>query len=372
MSPSRSIIRLALVCLLVPAACAAGPDDDAPRPDAPREPPAAKALLVFPIAGDEPDLADKVERMLRMKARRLGAVIYDSQSVREALAAEPAGPDTPPARLAAIARDRFGADLAVAGRVHGRGPYRLRLVAVRTDTGTDAPVVFDRTLSCPTHQAIPTAVADAVRDILGAAAADPLASLHDDPDARRRWRDGPNLVPNPGFDDADDSRDGPAAWQPLEPQTAWAPDPDGPGKVLRFDMTRATAVSYGLDFYSDWIPIEAGAAYRFACRVKSLGPTVKIFLKGYHEFPPAGGYPAQRRETYRRQVHPSGDPGEWQSVVADFVPGATRPEHAPTLLKVDLYAYHVPGAVFWDDVVLKKLRDAPTASAAAPGSGPSP
>jgi hypothetical protein len=53
-------------------------------------------------------------------------------------------------------------------------------------------------------------------------------------------------------------------------------------------------------------------------------------------------------------------------VEADFVPSATRPEHAPTFLQVDLYAYWPEGVVYWDDVVLKKVRDAP------PGPPPAP
>ena len=140
---------------------------------------------------------------------------------------------------------------------------------------------------------------------------------------------------------------------------SWAPNPDGPGKVIKYDMDEATAGSYGLDFYSDWIEIQPGATYRFSCRYKSEGPTPKIFLKGYHAFPPQEGFPADRRETYRRQVHPGGEKGQWNSVVADFIPEATRPDQQPAFLKVDLYAYWPKGVIYWDDIVLKKVRDAP-------------
>jgi len=206
------------------------------------------AFLVLPVTSDEEGLGEHVQRMLRWKARRLGAVVYDPASVRDALAGQ---------------------------------------------------------------------------------------------------------------------------WQPVEKEMAWARNPDGPGKVLKFEMTPGTAAGYGLDYYSDWIRIEPGAVYRFSCRYKSLGPTVKIFLKGYHSFPAADGYPAQRREAYRRQVHPSGETDRWHEVVADFIPEATRPEHAPTFLKVDLFACYPAGVVYWDDVVLKKVCDTPVvppppAPAAAP------
>ncbi len=194
----------------------------------------------------------------------------------------------------------------------------------------------------------------------------PVLAVATPPEIQHRWRDGPNLVANSGFEQANASGDGPADWQPVEKEMAWTSNPDGPGKVLTYRMSAATAGSYGLDFYSDYIPIEPGAVYRFSCRYKTLGPTVKIFLKGYRPFEAQDGQPAQRRETYRRQVHPSGGPGEWHTVEADFIPSATRPEHAPTFLRVDLYAYWPEGVVYWDDVVLKKVRDA------LPGPPPAP
>jgi hypothetical protein len=198
---------------------------------------------------------------------------------------------------------------------------------------------------------------------------DPLRMLREDPQMEQRWREAPNLVKNPDLETPNAAGTGPADWQPIERQMSWAPNPDGPGKVLKYDMDAATAGSYGLDFYSDWIAIQPGATYRFSCRYKSEGPTPKVFLKGYHEFPPQEGFPARqgdavaspadRRETYRRQVHPGGEKGQWHTVVADFIPEATRPDQQPTWLKVDLYAYWPKGVLYWDDVVLKKVRDAP-------------
>jgi len=338
----------------------------ASEPAALTAPPKATALLVFPIASDEPGLGDQVGLMIRSKARRLGAVVYDPASVAETLAGQSVTLDTPAERVAELARDRFGADVAVVGRVSGAGPYEVRLRIVYPGRPADARTV-EKALLCAYHQVIPLEVARAVYDLLGLAAPpDPWRQLANDPDIQRRWREGPNLAANGGFETPSAAGDGPAGWQSVEKEMAWTDHPDGPGKVILYRMGKATAVSYGLDFYSDWIPIEPGAVYRFSCRYKTLGPTVKIFLKGYHEFPPEEGFPAQRRETYRRQVHPSGGPGEWQTVEADFVPSSTRPEHAPAFLKVDLYAYWPAGVVYWDDVVLKKVRDAPPAAGEEP------
>jgi len=270
--------------------------------------------------------------------------------------------DTPPEKLAALGRDKFKADLVVAGSVKGKGPYAVRLVAVRTRTGR--PLVLDKTYSCGYHQVIPLEMAKAVYEIFNMRIPDdPLRMLREDPQIERRWREGTNLVRNGGFESPNAAGNGPADWQAVENQMSWALNPDGPGKVIKYDMDEATAGSYGLDFYSDWIEIQPWATYRFSCRYKSEGPTPKIFLKGYHAFPPQEGFPADRRETYRRQVHPGGEKGQWNSVVADFIPEATRPDQQPTFLKVDLYAYWPKGVIYWDDIVLKQVRDAPAAAA---------
>lgn len=321
------------------------------------------AFLVLPITSDEEGLGDKVGEMLRLKAKRLGAAVYDPKSIAEVLGNTKVSADIAPGKLADLARTKFQADIVVTGHVKGKEPYEARLVAV---TATDPKQLrtFDKTYACSHHQVIPLEMAKAVYEILGLQQPDdPLRMLKTDAEIQRRWRDGPNLVKNPGFEQPDAAGKGPAGWQALEDQMAWVPDPEGAGKVLKYDMNQETAESYGLDFYSDFIEIEPGATYRFSCRHKSLGPTPKIFLKGYFWWPGGNGYPPDWRESYRRQVHPGGSQGQWNSVTADFVPDALKPEQAPQQrprrLKVDLYAYYPAGIIFWDDIVLKKVRDAP-------------
>ncbi len=356
------MILLTAGALASAAAALAAAKDDAPAPDL--GPAGGLRVLVLGVEGEEPGLGAQVAFMLRRKARRLGAIVYDPTSVGEALAGTVVTVETPPDRLRALARDRFQADVAVVGRVTGAGKdYRVRLVSVRPDGGGRE---LDRTWVCSHHQIIPIEMAKAVRAVLGLA---PLAEGEpEDPELERRWREGPNLVANPGFEEGGGPAGGPARWQAVEKEMAWVENPDGPGKVLKYDMSPGTAGGYGLDFYSDWIAIEAGATYRFSVRLKSLGPTPKVFLKGYHAFPPVDGYPAQRREVYRRQVHPKGAKGVWQTAVATFIPSAARPEHTPTHLKVDLYAYYPAGVIYWDDVVLKKVRAAPPDEPDEPGA----
>ena len=364
-------LSAAALVILAATALAAGA---APAPDKGGNPSEAAfaqgtSILVLPITSEEKGLGDQVRLMLINKSRRLGAVTYDPGSVAEVIGGDPVPLDTPPEKLAALARDRFSADFIVLGAVTGKGPYAVRLVAVRA-TDPKKPQVLDKTYPCEHHQYIPLEMAKAVYEIFGLPVPeDPLRQLQNDPQVERRWRDGANLVRNPGFEIPNASGKGPTDWQPPGALTTggvvtWMPNPDGAGKVIRYEMDEGTAGGYGMAYYSDWIAIEPGATYRFSCRYKSLGPTVKIFLKGYHEFPPQEGFPAQRRETYRRQVHPAGEKGQWNSVVADFIPSHANPNQQPTWMKVDLYAYWPKGVVFWDDIVLKKVRDAPAAKPA--------
>jgi hypothetical protein len=332
------------------------------------------SFLVLPITSDEEGLGDQVRLMLRNKAKRLGAVVYDPSSIDEVLGGEAITVATPPDKLAAIARDRFQADILVTGHVKGKGkgPYDIRLVAVRVDKA-GKPQVMDKTYTCGYHQIVAIEMAKAVYGIFGMAEpADPMRMLREDAEVEKRWREGPNLVRNAGFEQPNGRGNGPADWQDLEDQMAWTPKAKGTGKSLKFDMNKGTAESYGLDYYSDWIPIEPGATYRFSVRYLTLGPTPKIFLKGYHSFPPQEGFPAQRREIYRRQVHPSGPKEEWNTVTADFIPTSLKPGEDPTYLKVDLYAYLGAGVIYWDDVVLKKVRDAPSATADTKAPQPKP
>jgi hypothetical protein len=362
---AAALIILAALALAAVAAPAADKGGTASEADATFA--QGTSILVLPITSEEKSLGDQVRLMLINKSRRLGAVTYDPGSVAEVIGADPLPLSTPPEKLAALARDRFSADFIVLGAVTGKGPYAVRLVAVRA-TDPKKPQVLDKTYTCEHHQYIPLEMAKAVYEIFGLPVPeDPLRMLQNDPQAERLWREGANLVRNPGFEAPDAGGKGPIDWQApgalvTGGVVTWTANPDGPGKVIKYDMDEDTAGAYGMAYYSDWIPIEPGATYRFSCRYKSLGPTVKIFLKGYHEFPSQEGFPAQRRETYRRQVHPAGEKNQWNSVVADFIPSHANPNQQPTWMKVDLYAYWPKGVVFWDDIVLKKVRDAPAAA----------
>ena len=114
-------------------------------------------------------------------------------------------------------------------------------------------------------------------------------------------------------------------------------------------------------YYSALFPIEEGATYRFSVRAKTAAPALKIFIKCYNEFPRKWGFDAQPREVYRAPLHvtvPEENPRGWNTYTRDFVPYTGNRNH-PRSCRVMLYAYLHAGVVHWDDVVIRKIKDAP-------------
>jgi len=184
------------------------------------------------------------------------------------------------------------------------------------------------------------------------------------PEEEKRWRTGPNLVKNPGFETGAAH---PEFWEPIsdDPKhyqhrcVSWVKSPEGKGKCIRFTVPKDIAATYGVAYYGDPISIQDGQIYRFSIRVRSDGPTVKIFLKHYRFFPPGPNEKkGQWRETRHAPMNCKGEKGQWQTYTRDFRPH--RDDHDgkfdPTITKVELYAYWPKGVVYYDDVVLKKIK----------------
>lgn len=194
--------------------------------------------------------------------------------------------------------------------------------------------------------------------------------------AEKRWKTAKNLVINGDFEAGQLT---PTAWQPLKKHMSWVKDPDGKsGRVVKFDMPRDVAATYGMLLYSRPIKIETGATYRIRWRFKTMAPAVKLFIKGYGTFTKEFGFEGQDREVWRSRKDPQFGPrvkneykrGEWTEYGHDFVPFAGKTDartgrflrypKQPKFLRLMLYAYWPKGVVYWDDIVVKKIKDAPT------------
>jgi hypothetical protein len=128
-------------------------------------------------------------------------------------------------------------------------------------------------------------------------------------------------------------------------------------KVVRFTLDRNVAENEGLMYYSEPFPVEEGARYRFQCRWRTDGPTVKVFVKCYD-----ADESGRRREVYRSQQNLTGPNGKWNTQTEDFTPKHTK--YSPKWGRVMLYAYMSPGQVEFDDVVVKQISPASPGNAA--------
>jgi hypothetical protein len=178
-----------------------------------------------------------------------------------------------------------------------------------------------------------------------------------------------NLVPNPSFEEADAADPKrPARWSDasMKKQSSWPdrddarPDPKD-RKCLRLQPDKDMAESYGLIWYSDYIPVEEGAAYVLSLDLKSLGPAIIIWTKGYTEAKTEFGVERLNTYKYQKRFHPeewgqeSRQPGGWTRWRTEpFVP--RHPVHKVQWVRIMLYAYLTPGQAFFDHVDFRKVR----------------
>jgi len=340
----RGLVGACLAVLCVALASLAG------------EPASAKPVLValdFRSTYDQGKMGAKVAEVITGHALRSGKFqTYDVLSRDEVLSALgfEAGPRTPPEEVAKVGREGFGAKYVLWGEVRpARSGCYIRFKAV--DCTTDPPqlVINEEQAAGDVHQ-IPLIVDDVLRRLTG----EPAPVGKTDPASERAWKVNPNLLPNGSFEEGSEQ---PVGWEELPDYASWLANPDGPGKCMKFDLDRARARSHGGLYYSDYVTLRPGATYRFQVRIKSLRPTPMVFLKCYDELPAKFGFPAQRREVYRRPIHAE-PTGAWETYTTDFTPRS--PQYTPRWLRVMLYAYGgEAGVVYYDDCVLKEIKPPP-------------
>jgi len=219
-----------------------------------------------------------------------------------------------------------------------------------------------------------------------------------------------NLMNNPGFEDANEKKDGPAMWQGVDNLVYyWATDPDAParGKVVKIDTDVDQKEAYrwwvkrflhgaslsdapkktpnpvpgygtiaGLDggyYWSDYIEIKPGRAYKVY--VDAKGPMSKVFIRGYEKKVPlsfgdeapatqemfreargeplvdAKGNPRKYRLRYQYQTwfHVGGGNG-WATYTHQQARNPTGREMTEDVryIRITLYPYW-PQATYWYD-----------------------
>lgn len=315
------------------------------------EPDARPVLVVFDFKG--PEQETDIGRLTASKifakvAREKKFVLVEPIDVAPIVKSAQFSPDanSEPADVLEFARKSFGAQAALWGEVQLHANQSLTVHVRAYRLMEEQPVeLLDQQFAVPDRLHF-SETSDRIAALLAERSEPPKidAAL-----MNQNWARRVNLVRNGDFEQGAPS---PRFWQDLEPHMRLVPEP-GRGRVLKFDIPQAIAETYGLDFYSDFIEVDESARHRFSADYRSDGPAVIFFVKGYALVPPSEGEPeAQWREVYRYQ-RKAGAPRQWTTMTFDFHP--TVPTRRVERIRVDLYAYYPPGAVFFDNIIIKKV-----------------
>jgi len=334
-------------------------------------------VIVYPFehTGPNANLAERATFSFRQKFQRLsGYDCLDSYTLAEVceLAGATVRFDSPIETIVDLARRYTGGRIIVWGKIDRTARHDRLFVRALDLARSPSKLAVDDAFELARPTDLRFAVEGVIRRLTGRAPRNRSAP----PEAEKLWRQGANLVPNPRFREGTDRL---ACWQalvgaysyappksdcspapiPSDPRrmVLWAPRPDeSANRCLHYAMDQRVADLWGLACLSDWIPIDPDAIYRFACRVRSDGPTVRIFIKGYRRLPEPHSAAGQRREVCRWSLYPQTTPGQWSTATRDLHPHpGLSPERKPRWVRIDLYACHPAGHVWFDDVTLKRI-----------------
>ena len=340
---------------------------------------AAPTLAVFAFQSkfDDNKFGDKITYMVRSKIRKKKLFMQlDDYSFADLLAVCPieVGPDTPVDEVATAAKEYLFSEYVIWGKVDsaGGGHYLLTVYWMHVPKEGEPQKkekVYDTREAPPPED--PVMDAQDPKFYLASSVQDFVNEFHKitnvEPDYEklyaRNWKTAKNLVKDSSFDK---SLSFPSTWLKMLDVIAFDPgpminvvkdpDPEREGNCIKFELNEYVAANNGLLCYSNWFDIEEYATYRASYDVKSLAPTVKIFVKCYDKI---GG---QWREIYRKPYNcrpkkdEDGNPIQgWQTYVATFTPWHHK--YSPKRARVMLYAYWPKGTVYYDNIILKKVRD---------------
>ena len=292
-------------------------------------------------------------------------------------------PATPLAEVADVVHGDFDADVGIWGSVE-RAPgadweiYDLVIKCVDFSAQPEPKVVYEVSARTNSVSEIPHLYVNEMLDKLYDRR--PGGPPPVDQWAEENWTNNPSLVEGGDFQKGVGGA--PVGWakgweggfvdqyEPLGNVVKWIPEAGNPSnRVIRFTMDQGLADSTGVPYYSNAFPIEQDAKYRFQCRWRSNGPSMKVFIKCYDEmgttYTPGAAErssaakgahvpeTSQLRECYRSQQNLYGPKNAWNTHTQDFTPKHTK--YAPRWGRVMLYAYHPAGVAEFDDVVLKQI-----------------
>jgi len=190
-----------------------------------------------------------------------------------------------------------------------------------------------------------------------------------------------SVLPNGDFEQGDPAHPGqPAHWDlPDGLGVKWTDAPSVPGaaphrKAIRMDtsLTEKAMVAsytkagltqwifphpadnsisdtYGLSFYSEAVPVEAGKTYRVTFDYMSeKGTAGKLWFRAY------ANDNGQKKRVYEGTIDCTGS-GGWKQFTGLFHPTKYRPDVAE--FKIMLFAYYPPGVAWFDNVRVETVDE---------------
>jgi hypothetical protein len=186
--------------------------------------------------------------------------------------------------------------------------------------------------------------------------------------------EGGSIVPNGDFGAAEKDAKHPSQWAVLDGRGVQWGDAPGGGKGIRMDtavseidmdaswkaagisdfsVPNATkdpiAATYGLSYYSDAVPVEAGRTYRLRYEFQGDPAGVKVWVRGY------GDLKGEKRKLWEAVANGANGVdagGGWRAMTMEVAPTAHRPVAE---VKVMLYAYWPAGTYWFRRVTLEPL-----------------
>jgi len=340
-------------------------------------------VVIFPFTSPDGGANGRAfAESLGLRAKRLGLVTVEHLSLKEAMAGA-AMPklDTPPAEMAKILKDRFGARFGLWGEVRQEGDGVVMEIRALDAEKDAAKLTISKTYQAAQKQLV-NPVQDQVLQELTGLKKKPVAEATPEADAKVPTT-GPELARNGGFEEGDKT---PAGWQRIDGLTTFWPAEGQAGKGLKIvtdvyhdqwvewqkkykagasaaEAPKAAATSgnkydtvaglYGVAYDSDPIPVQPGKSYKVSISYKGKSDDFffpKLFIRGWGD---VGG---EKREVFDAYLALRCKTGgkEWESNVRIVdIPTDTK---APVeFVKLKIYAYWPPGTFYFDNVSMKEV-----------------
>ena len=355
----------AIVCLLA-AACGLARAEAPPKPE-------EIVVVIFPFSSpDGGKTGLTFAARLRLRARRLNLVVVERLSLNEAMAGSKMPTlDTPPAEMAKILTERFGAKVGLWGEVRSEGAgFAMTFRGLNLNLNNDKLIISDTRRAAEPQLVNP--IQDKVLLLLTGRRKKPVPTATPEADAKAPTR-GPELVKNGTFETGTKTPDG---WQRLDASgkclkintdvyhdqwVAWqkkykagakaddAPNPT-PTSGAKYDTV---AGIYGVAYDSAPIPVTPGKAYKVSIAYKGKSTDFffpKLFIRGWADVK------GEKRVVYDAYLALRCTDGgkEWKSNVRICeIPTLAQSKIEYVVLKV--YAYWPPGTFYFDNVSMKEV-----------------